>query len=341
MDHLQVARELIAIESITGNEEGVTRCLEGRLRELGLDVRSETVAPGRRNLIAGPERPTVLFCTHTDTVPPFVPFREDAEWLWGRGACDTKGITACFLAAAARLLERGIDDFGLLFVVGEETDNAGARVANRSVRAEYVVVGEPTENRLAIGHKGVVGATIRVRGRACHSAYPHAGDSAIHRLLGYLPRLLATDFGTSEVLGPGTVNVGKISGGVAHNVLAPSAEASVTIRVVIDIGEVESRLCACFADPVSGEPDPQVDVDVWLRIRSPQLERLEGFEETVVSYGTDIPCLLDVGKPLLYGPGSILDAHTANERISKRSMAIAIDDYVEIAERLIARRAGS
>ena len=198
MDHHQIARDLIELESITGNEEPVVAYLEKRLGELGLEVRSEEVAPGRRNLIAGPENPALLFCTHTDTVPPYVPLSEDEEYIYGRGACDTKGITACFLAAGERLLSEGLDDFGYLFVVGEEIDNIGAVAANRSVRCGHVVVGEPTENKLALGHKGVLGARVKVEGRACHSAYPAEGDSAIHRLLGYLQQVLRADFGSSH-----------------------------------------------------------------------------------------------------------------------------------------------
>lgn len=337
MDPLQVTRDLVAIESITGNEEPVVAYLESAIEEMGLDVRSEEVAPGRRNIMAGPERPRVLFCTHTDTVPPFLTPSEDDEFLHGRGACDTKGISAALLGAGARLLENGVRDFGYLFVVGEEVDNAGAIVANRSVRADYIVVGEPTENRLAVGHKGAFGVRVKVSGKACHSAYPDQGDSAVHRLLRYLTRVQETDFGSSDILGASTCNIGVISGGVAHNVLAPSAEAQVMVRVVSDIEEVEARFRECFVDPETRQHDESVELDVYLRMLSPNLERLEGFEETIVSYGTDLPFLADVGKPLLFGPGSILDAHTATEKISKAQIAEAVDRYVEIAETLIAR----
>ena len=335
MDHHQVARELIELESITGNEEPVVAYLEKRLGELGLDVRSEEVAPCRRNLVAGPETPALIFCTHTDTVPPYVPLSEDEEFIYGRGACDTKGITACFLAAGERLLAEGLDDFGYLFVVGEEIDNVGAIAANRSVRCGHLVVGEPTENRIALGHKGALGARVRVEGRACHSAYPEEGDSAIHRLLGYLQRVLRTDFGNSELLGAATVNIGGSEGGVAHNVLAPSASAEVMIRVVGDIAEVERRLLECFIDPDTAEADERVGVEVTLRMESPSFERLEGFEETVVFYGTDAPFLSDVGKLVLFGPGSIVDAHTEGEKISKAAMDEGVESYVRMGRMLI------
>ncbi len=334
-DLFQLARDLISIESITGNEEPVAAYLERVLAQMGLEPRSQPVAPGRRNILAGPEHPSVIFCTHMDTVPPYVPFHEDDRFLHGRGACDTKGIIASMLEAGRRLLEAGVRDFGYLFVVGEETDNAGARVANRDVRAKYVIVGEPTENKVAVGHKGMLRVRVKVKGTACHSAYPGQGDSAIHRLLPGLSRVLAADFGRSAVLGPATVNVGEIQGGVAANVLAPSAEATVLVRVVSDIDEVERTLERCFADPKTGAPDPRIELADRKLMVPPRLERVEGYPETIVSYGTDVPSLADVGKPILFGPGSILDAHTAGEKIEKRAMVEAAGAYVDIVRRLM------
>ena len=334
MNLFDIARELIEIESITPNEEPVVAWLEAYLERQGWDLRSERVAAGRRNLQAGPERPGVLFCTHTDTVPPYVPYREDAEHLWGRGACDTKGITACFLEAGRRLREEGVEDFGYLFVVGEEVDNIGAREANRSVRADWVIVGEPTENRLAVGHKGCLGVRVEVEGVAAHSAYPERGDSAVHRLLACLERVRATDFGRDPVLGAATLNIGRIEGGVAPNVLAPSASARLFLRVVDSIERNEEQLAACFTDPATGRPDERIRLETYVRMPRPTLERVDGFEECTVSFGTDAPFLADVGKTLLIGPGSIEHAHTLEERISRRSMELAVEQYVELVRRL-------
>jgi acetylornithine deacetylase len=330
MDWLDTARELIATESITGNEEPVTRVLERRLEALGFSVESDEVELGRRNIYAGPKLPSVVLCTHTDTVPPFVPLREDEHYLYGRGACDTKGIAACFLEAARRLLESGFRDFGLLFVVGEEVNNAGARAAHRLVRGRHVVIGEPTENCMAVGHKGVLALSIRARGLACHSAYPELGKSALHPLLRGLARALDEDFGTHPVLGPALINVGVLRGGAAGNVLAAEADAKVWLRVVGSIDEAERRLRACLSVPGA----ESIEIEILSRMPPILLTTLEGFPETVVGYGTDAPFLRDVGMPLLYGPGSIHDAHTDHERISKASMARAVDDYVGIVRRL-------
>ncbi|HLU50194.1 MAG TPA: M20/M25/M40 family metallo-hydrolase [Planctomycetota bacterium] len=336
LDWLQVARDLIAIESITGNEEPAVAYIEARLRDLGLAVRSDEVLPGRRNLYAGPEQPTVVLCTHTDTVPPYVPLREDDEWLYGRGACDTKGITAAFLAAGERLLARGVDDVGFLFVVGEEVDNAGARRANEWLRARYILVGEPTENRLAQGHKGILVARLLATGEACHSAYPELGSSATHRLIAAAARLLATDFGHDPVLGQATLNVGTIEGGVAANVLAPSAEARVALRVVTSIDDAENKLFAALeaSQGATAANAASLAVEILVRMPPAWLATIEGFPTTVVRYGTDVPFLANVGTPLLYGPGSIHHAHTLDERIEKRSIEQAIDDIVAIVGRL-------
>ncbi len=336
MDYLQVARDLISIESITGREEPVAAYLESVLqRELGLSVRSQAVESGRRNIVAGPESAGVLFCTHMDTVPPAIPLREDDAYLHGRGACDTKGITACFLEAGRRLLAEGINDFGYLFLVGEEVDNIGAKVANETIRCRYLIVGEPTENRLAIGHKGALGIHVKVRGKAAHSAYPEQGDSAVHRLVRGLGKIVDTDFGRSDILGPASVNVGQLRGGVAHNVVAPDAEARILVRAVGPLDEIERKVAACFEGAAPGTLDERVSLETTLRMKVPRLERLEGFPETIVSYGTDVPFLSDVGRPLLFGPGSILDAHSDGEKMSKQEMAKAIDAYVEMARRLV------
>jgi len=292
-DLLRNARDLIAIESITGNEEPAAEYIERALEGMGLAVRSQPVGPRRRNLLAGPDHAAVLFCTHMDTVPPYVPLREDATHVHGRGACDTKGIIAAMLEAGRRLLAAGRRDFGYLFLVGEELDHAGASAANgwealhsrpSSGGERYLIVGEPTENRVAVGHKGLIGARVRARGTTCHSAYPEEGDSAVHRLLRGLAKVLGADFGTSEALGPATVNIGEIRGGVAHNVLAPEAEATVLVRVVGDLESAERVIEASFADPATGRADPRIDIEWYLRMPSPRLERIEGYPETVVAY---------------------------------------------------------
>jgi len=264
-----------------------------------------------------------------------VPYSEDAEFLHGRGTCDAKGIAAAMLEAARRLLAEGIRSFGLLFLVGEEVDHAGALAANAVVRAEHLIVGEPTTNLLARGHKGALSFRLGVSGRAAHSAYPERGDSAIHRLLDLLARIRGADFGRDEVLGPATVNVGQIGGGVAANVLAPGAWAQVMVRVVIPLEETERRLRDCLGRKPGGGMDPRLSLDVVNRMPPTFTSLLEGFPRTVVSYGTDIPFLTEVGRPYLIGPGDILHAHTDGEKISRRELLEGAEIYHRMVKMLV------
>ncbi len=335
-------RELVEIESITGNEAAVMDCAERLLRAAGLAVESLPVEPGRRNLLAGPPGPSgprrarVLLCTHLDTVPPYVPFREDAEFLYGRGACDAKGIAAAMIEAARRLLASGVRDFGVLLLVGEEVDNAGARAASRTVRAERVIVGEPTTNLLARGHKGVVAGRLHASGVAAHSAYPDHGDSAIHRLLDALRRVRDADFGSDPVLGAATVNIGRIAGGVAPNVLAPEAWAEIVFRVVVPLEEMDRRIADCWRSAPGGAPDPSLRFETTTRMGPVRTDGLAGMPETVVAFGTDIPFLRDVGKPFLIGPGSILDAHTDGEKVARRELVEGAAIYERMVRRILA-----
>lgn len=319
----------LEVESISGHEAAYTDVVEAELRARGHEVSRQEVTPDRHNLVVGAGRP-ILFCTHLDTVPPFFPPREDATHLHGRGACDTKGILVAMLAAGDRLAAEGIE-VGYLLVVGEEVDGAGAQRANRDLRADYVVVGEPTENQLAVGHKGVLKFSLTSRGVTGHSAYPEVGHSAIHELNGVLAGLLAQDWGQDDVLGPATLNIGVVEGGHAANVIADHARAECMLRTVSAVEPLLER--------IRGGLPESTTMEVVAAQGPSHCRTVEGLPTTVVRFSTDIPYLPDVGEPLLYGPGSIRDAHTAHERISKASLYQAVDDYVHIGRELAAGRA--
>jgi acetylornithine deacetylase len=263
-------------------------------------------------------------------VPPFYASSEDAERIYGRGSCDAKGPLAAMVFAALALRQRGIDQVGLLFVVGEEVDSVGASAANAlESRSRYVIVGEPTESRMANGHKGGFKFLLSAAGKAAHSAYPHLGASAIDSLLDALAAIRATDWGRSEVLGPATVNVGTLSGGLAANVLAPAAEAMVFIRVVGRADEVRAKLDALLARHPAVRYEPiSVSDAVFCETRP-------GYQVAPVAFGTDIKALKTFGKPLLIGPGSIHDAHTSSEKIEKRELVEAVGYYQRLAIQLL------
>ena len=256
-----------------------------------------------------------------DTVPPFIPSREDDEFIWGRGACDTKGIIASMLIASERLLERGVRNFGLLFVVGEERNSAGAYHAAQHPRgSKFIINGEPTENQLALGSKGALRYELVARGKMAHSAYPHLGESAIEKLLDALHAIRKIELPVDPVLGKSTLNIGTIRGGRAPNVVPDDARAEIFIRLVCDSASTKEALAQAAGD--------KVELNDVLEIPAIRMTAVEGLPTIVVAYTTDIPAFGGAwGQPLLLGPGTIHVAHTLDERVPKQQLLDAIDIY--------------
>ena len=333
MDLFDLTRQLIDIPSVSGEEAEVGRFLASHLESLNYVVETQEVADGRFNIIAWTgTRPRMVLSTHMDTVPPHIPAGEDEEYIYGRGACDAKGIIAAQITAAERLRAGGFKDVGLLFTVDEELGSLGARAANNHPHADaclYLINGEPTDNKLAVGSKGSLRVTIRAEGRAAHSAYPEYGDSAIEKLLDVLADLRACVWPTDELFGETTCNIGVIAGGTRPNVIPAEAHADLQIRLVTESVLVKEMLERITA----GRAQVQY-LSVAERVR---LHAVEGFEQCVVRFTTDIPHLKSWGTPLLLGPGSILDAHTSTERVAKRELSDAVDLYVRLVHSLMER----
>jgi acetylornithine deacetylase len=335
LDPIALTRQLVDIESVTYNEGAVGEFLDAFLRERGFAVERTAVSqpPNSRytgprfNLYAGNgERPDVVLSTHMDTVPPFYPSSEDDLFLYGRGTCDAKGIIAAQVAAGERLREAGVRA-GLLFVVGEERDSAGAKEANLHPKgSRFLINGEPTDNRLALASKGVLRVEVRARGVMAHSAYPELGDSAVHKLVQVLDRLRTLSLPSVEGVGPSTLNIGVIEGGRAPNVIADAASAQVLIRLVGPSDETRTALEQAAAG--------LAELEYVLEIPFVRMRKIEGLETMVAAFTTDIPALDQWGEPLLLGPGSIHGAHTPFEKIAKRELLEAVDLYFEVAQRL-------
>lgn len=332
----ELTRRLIDIESITGNEkqvgDTVHDLLGGLARAHGGKVERMEVEPGRDNIFAAFGQPIVTLSTHLDTVPPYFSSREDDEFIWGRGACDVKDIVAAMICAAEDLLAEGVRDFGLLFVVGEERNSAGAYHAAKNPRgSKYLINGEPTGNRLATGSKGALRFELHAAGRMAHSAYPELGESAIVKLLDALERVRRIELPVDDVLGPSTVNIGTLTGGRAPNVIADQAMASLMFRLVDDAEPIRQAVHEACAG--------LVEVREVLCIPAVRLGVVEGFESTVVAFTTDIPAFEGAwGEPYLLGPGTIHVAHTSEERVPKTELAEATDLYKTLVKRLLARR---
>jgi len=333
MDVFELTRALVDIDSVTPNEEQVGLFLFGYLSRLaertGGQVERIEVEPHRYNVLAYWDAPVVTLSTHIDTVPPFFPSREDDEFIWGRGACDTKGIIACMIFAAEALVAAGERRVALLFVVGEERNSAGALAAARDRRgSRYLINGEPTESKLALGSKGVLRYEIVAEGRMAHSAYPQLGESAIEKLLDALDCLRRIPLPDDPALGESTLNIGTIQGGRAPNVIPDQAQAEILIRLVDDGRSTR----AAVVDAVEGLAEARE----VLCIPAVRLGALPGLETSVVAFATDIPAFNGSwGKPFLFGPGSIHVAHTNDERISKRELTAAIQIYQTLARQLV------
>lgn len=333
MNVFALTRRLVDIESVTPNEEAVGDFVFDYLRPLVEQYQGHIekieVEPRRNNIFACWGEPAVTLSTHLDTVPPFFASSEDDEFIWGRGSCDVKGIIAAMIHAAQSLLEQGVRNFALLFVVGEERNSAGAYFAGRHPRgSKFLINGEPTSNKLALGSKGALRYEIRASGKMAHSAYPELGDSAILKLLDVLQQARAVGLPSHPVLGASTMNIGIISGGRAPNVIPDDARAEILIRLVDDGAATKAAMSALAR--------PGVEVCEVLCIPAVHLGSLPGFETCVVSYTTDIPAFGNAwGQPFLLGPGTINVAHTSEERVPKKELFEAVSLYAGLVKGLL------
>jgi acetylornithine deacetylase len=328
MSVVALARALVDIDSTTGSEGTAGEWLALELARRGYRVERQPVTGGRFNVVAtlGPA-PRVVFSTHYDCVPPFFPSRVADGRLYGRGACDAKGILAAQVVAADCLREEGHDQLALLFVVGEERGSDGAMVAAaRAPGSRYLVNGEPTDNRLGVATKGAFRVRLRARGRAAHSSSPELGESAIEKLLDALRMLRELRLPDDALLGSPSYIVGTIAGGVAPNVVPPSAHAEVMFRTVTGAADVRRGL-----EPLRA----LVEIDEVLEVPPVRMQVLEGFDTAVFAYTTDVPWLERWGTPLLYGPGSIEQAHTDDEHVEIGELARGVEGYVRLARRLL------
>jgi acetylornithine deacetylase len=332
MNLFELTKKLIDIPSISDDEQAVGFFLRGYLQNLGWTVELQRVSENQSNIIAYlNETPRVFFSTHMDTVPPFIEASEDDEKIYGRGACDAKGIIASQIFAAEELRKQGIEDIGLLYTVDEEQGSAGARAANKhaiAAKCEFMINGEPTDNDLGIGSKGSLRFNIKTKGKAAHSAYPEMGESAIEKLLDILNDVRKIEFPSDEFFGETTCNIGLLSGGLKTNVIPPNAEAGMHIRLTTDDKPILEILEKVVAD--------KGDIEIMSIALPVKMLAVEGFRQKVVRFTTDIPHLSHWGTPLLLGAGSILVAHTKDEFVLKKDLEKAVNLYCDLTKKLLA-----
>jgi len=330
IDPIALTRDLVALETPTGHEGPAVELLAGLLSRLGYRAVRQPVGAGRDNLYAWREPPEVVFSTHLDCVPPYLPLREDETHLHGRGTCDAKGIIAAMVTAAERLAAVGERRIGLLFVVGEENGSDGAQVAHKlGPKGRYLINGEPTENRLSIGQKGSLKIVLECAGRAAHSGYPDEGRSAILPILDTLERIRRLPLPSDPLLGSGSVNIGVLRGGVAPNVIPPSARAELLMRLVGPSDRLRTEIAACASPGVS------VTFPTELPYFKSTTPPPPGWATTVVGYASDLPFHTAWGERYQLGPGTIRVAHTGEERIAKAELLEGVELYVKLASELI------
>src|ERR1700683_121262 len=335
MDLFALTRALVDIDSTTPREgrvgEFLSRELASLAAEFGGTLERQEVEPSRFNVFASWGVPLITLSTHMDTVPPFFASSEDERHIPGRGACDAKGIIAAMIEAVRRLLQSGVRGIGLLFVVGEERNSAGAQVAAKNPRgARYIICGEPTENTIAVGSKGILRYEIIAGGRLAHSAYPELGESAIEKLIDVLNDLRRIPMPQHDLLGTSTLNIGTIEGGRAPNVIADHARAEVMIRLVSDPASLRENVTRAMAG--------RAEAREVLCIPPVRLATFDGLPTFVAAFTTDIPAFGTAwGSPFLIGPGSIHVAHTEREHVPKQQLLDAVEIYVRMVKQLQAK----
>jgi acetylornithine deacetylase len=334
MDIIQFTRELIEVESVTWSEGAACRWLRDYLAGAGFEVMTQAVGDDRFNVFARLGDPLVTFSSHIDTVPPFIASSEDEANVYGRGACDAKGVIAAQVFAAAKLRDEGLTDFGMLYVVGEEDGSDGARAANGLPnRNRFLINGEPTESRQAIATKGALRVVIEAHGRTAHAAYPEFGESAIEKLIDVLEDIRRAEWPADPLLGATTYNIGTITGGRKANVVPDFAASELMFRTV----QHPDELYELILQVVAGRAEVKRGFQLT-PIYTHTLDQLD-LPKGVMRFGTDIPCLTNWGTPLLFGPGSIHDAHTAHEYIRKEDLRNAVEIYAGMARTLLASAA--
>ncbi|KAI0398479.1 Zn-dependent exopeptidase [Xylariaceae sp. FL0594] len=336
---VELLKTLINIESTSEEELEIGQYLEKYIQSRGYTAERIPIAPGstRHNVYAylGSERKARLLVTaHMDTVPPHIPFSIEGDVIRGRGACDDLGPMVAQIFAVEELRAEGKlreGDVSFLWVVGEERGGPGMIAANdMGLTWDAGLFAEPTEGKVAKGHKGNLVFEVVAHGKACHSGYPHLGKSAVLLLMGALNDLAMTEWPASDLLGPSTINIGKIEGGVSYNILAAEAKALCSIRVAKDVEGIWETVKKII------EKHPDVDVDFKFQYTEKLLDwEFEGFEAAPMAYGTDIPRLRGDHRKVLYGPGSILVAHGKDEQIRISEIMEAIEGNKRILLELL------
>ena len=327
---------MLSIDSTSSKERSFADFLEKEFGSGKCTVSRFEVGDGTVNLLLSWGHPGIVFCSHLDTVPPYIPptVENDADGIIvrGRGSCDAKGQIFSMYSACRELEKRGYDGFGLLLLAGEETGSFGAKsFRDAHPGGRYVIVGEPTDGKMVSASKGTKSFRITIKGKSFHSGYPQYGESAVEKFVDFMNRLRATEFPEDPLLGKTTWNVGKLSSDNPQNILSPQVSFRLYFRTTFMSDEAVCRtLDSWKADDVLVE---SFGGDTPMHYLT-----LKGFETATVSFGSDAPQLSNFSEKILCGPGSILVAHTPDEYIRLNDIRTAADNYVRMFELLRERK---
>ncbi|MEO8665846.1 MAG: M20/M25/M40 family metallo-hydrolase [Ignavibacteria bacterium] len=321
--------DIMSFNSTSGNEAELARHIFEKYKPAGAVPEIQEAGSGRLNVFFKWGEPKIIFCSHLDTVPPYIPPSKDNDVVYGRGSCDAKGQLAYMFEACKELSAEGYKDIAMLMVSGEEDGSHGAKAADPGLKdCKFMFIGEPTENKLISASKGNISINFTFKGKSCHSGYPHLGDNAIDRMSAFIKKLDAVDFGDDKVLGKTIYNIGMLESKNAHNVVPDLVTMKVFLRTTfVSHDKIVEHLKKLI--------DDQTEMKINYEHVPMNFFTVDGFETGIVSYGTDAPAFTSVKNKLLYGPGSIIDAHTSHEFIKIKDLYKAVSDVKEIYKKIL------
>lgn len=320
-------KEILSFDSTSGKEREMALFLEKKLKTPKNKVSRFEVGDGTLNLLFSWGDPKLYFCTHIDTVPPYIPPVFDGDIIRGRGSCDAKGQIFSMFTACLKLEEEGVEGFALLLLSGEETGSFGAKAYTRDCPGgELIIVGEPTDNYMVSAAKGTRAFDVKIKGKSCHSGYPEQGISSIRRFVDFMMTVETADFPDDPEQGRTTFNIGRLKSDNPQNILSPETVFRIYFRTTF----VSAALVPAFMEALQGDYIEIKDLggDEPMRFKT-----IEGIPSKTVAFGSDAPRLHKFKEKMLCGPGSILTAHTDNEHISVKEIEKAVEQYLFIARK--------
>ena len=319
--------DILRFDSTSRSENELAKYIAGKYKPIDAELEIQETGEKRLNVFFKYGEPKIIFCSHLDTVPHYIPPVYNREIISGRGSCDAKGQLAYLFEVFKQLHSEGFTDIGMLMVSGEEDGSQGAIKANETLKnCDLIIIGEPTENKFIKASKGNLLVKAIFKGKSCHSGYPYKGDSSFERMLLFFEKLKLINFETDPVLGDTTYNTGKVESDNAPNVIPDSSKCKIFFRTTFKTDKL-------LKEKLYEIKDDMTELEFLYGDEPMNFYTPKGFETEIASFGTDAPAFINVKNKILYGPGSILDAHTNNEYVKVKDLYKAVEDIKTIYKR--------